>query len=163
MNEEAVYSAAKTWLRLKGWDVIGGQPPSGTDHLPVIEIKNDAVHEKGSRGAYKPDLVALKDATIAFIECKPKYDFDDHHKLESILGSHRRLRSAWNEIRRRNIEAEGLVLAFEDMRFVGILAHDALHTISQQEVVGLLRCSAGNPLDVELVPAEAWAKISNGP
>jgi len=40
MTEDEVYVRAKRLLREQGWDILGGQPPRGTDSLPVIEVKS---------------------------------------------------------------------------------------------------------------------------
>lgn len=65
--EKSVYNGTKNWLLNNGFSILAGQPPRGVDHLPVIEIKNPT-GEKGSRDAYKPDLVAYKDEMFFIIE-----------------------------------------------------------------------------------------------
>ncbi|CAM3447140.1 hypothetical protein [Pseudostreptobacillus hongkongensis] len=97
LTEEEVYNGAKRWLRKNGFDVIAGQPARGVDHLPVIEIKNPT-GDKGSKYAYKPDLVAYKDNIFYIIECKPGYDSDDNSKINDVLVSETRLKSFYTEI-----------------------------------------------------------------
>ena len=40
LNETQVFILVRNHLLENNWQVIGGQPPSGTDHLPVIEIRD---------------------------------------------------------------------------------------------------------------------------
>lgn len=163
MKEEEVYVAAKRWLKRESWEILGGQPPSGTDHLPVIEIKDDRQARNGSLGAYKPDLVAMKGVVVALIECKPNFDSNDHQKLKDVLGSLRRLSSLWNEICLRYPSHVASRMQFKRIEFVGMLAHSAGGTVAPLRSVGLLRCAGLRPADVELVPAESWtASLSTG-
>lgn len=97
LTEEEVYNGAKNWLQNNGFLILAGQPPRGVDHLPVIEIKNPT-GEKGSRNAYKPDIVAYKEGEFYIIECKPKYDLGDDMKLHNILSSHDRLFLFYREL-----------------------------------------------------------------
>lgn len=157
MKEEEIYVAVKWWLKRESWDVLGGQPPSGTDHLPVIEIKDDLQAQRGSLGAYKPDLVAMKGFVVALIECKPNYDLNDHQKLNDVLSSWRRLRSLWNEICLRYPSGVVSAIEFKDIEFVGILAHSSVGTVAPLRSVGLLRCAGLSPAEIELVPAQSWA------
>ena len=97
LTEEEVYNGSKRWLRNNGYQVIAGQPARGVDHLPVIEIKLPS-GDKGSRDAYKPDLVAYKNGIFFIIECKPVYDDGDRRKILDTLGSKERLKSFYNEL-----------------------------------------------------------------
>lgn len=97
MTEEKVYLGSKNYLINNGYTVIAGQPPRGVDHLPVIEIK-DTNPDKGSKSAYKPDLVAYKNGTFFIIECKPSFSYDDYLKLKSILNSPIRIHNFYIEL-----------------------------------------------------------------
>lgn len=97
LSEEEVYNGAKRWLRKNGYQVLAGQPARGVDHLPVIEIKFPT-REKGSKNAYKPDLVAFKDHYFFIVECKPEYSRDDHSKILDVLHSPQRLQSLYAEL-----------------------------------------------------------------
>ena len=97
LSEEEVYLGAKRWLIQNGYSVLAGQPARGNDHLPVIEIKQPT-GEKGSRNAYKPDLVAFKDGSFYIIECKPEFNRDDLEKIRSILSSDIRERMFFQEL-----------------------------------------------------------------
>ena len=97
LTEEEVYNGAKRWLRKNGFLVIAGQPARGVDHLPVIEIKQPS-GDKGSRYAYKPDLVAYKDEVFYIIECKPGFDYGDLEKVNEVLNSTERKRNFFAEL-----------------------------------------------------------------
>lgn len=97
LTEEEVYNGTKNWLLNNGFSILAGQPPRGVDHLPVVEIKNPT-GEKGSRDAYKPDLVAYKNEIFFIIECKPKYDSGDDIKLHNVLSSQDRLFFFYREL-----------------------------------------------------------------
>ena len=105
LTEEEVYNGTKNWLLKNGFSVLAGQPPRGVDHLPVIEIKNPT-GEKGSRDAYKPDLVAYKNDEFHIIECKPKYDLGDDIKLHKTLSSPERLFFFYRELQQYKLLAK---------------------------------------------------------
>ncbi len=98
LTEEEVYNGAKRWLRKNGFSVIAGQPARGVDHLPVIEIKLPS-GDKGSRDAYKPDLVAYKDGVFYIVECKPEYNEGDRIKILEVLNSEERIKYFYNELK----------------------------------------------------------------
>jgi hypothetical protein len=112
MNEGQVYLSASRYLRESGWIIIGGQPPAGTDHLPVIEIKDPDHLGKGSKGSFKPDLVAWDGAILLLVELKPKFSTSDRSKLFRTLEDPRRIRALWREISQRDIrDSEGMRIA----------------------------------------------------
>lgn len=98
LSEEEVYNGSKRWLINNGYAIIAGQPARGVDHLPVIEIKMPS-GDKGSRDAYKPDLVAFKDDLFFIIECKPEYNDSDRIKILNILNSEERLYNFYVELK----------------------------------------------------------------
>lgn len=98
LTEEEVYNGAKRWLQQNGYIVLAGQPARGVDHLPVIEIKLPS-GDKGSRDAYKPDLLAFRDGIFYIIECKPAYNDGDRLKVLDVLRSDERLRHLYHELR----------------------------------------------------------------
>ena len=97
LSEEEVYNGAKRWLRKNGYMVIAGQPARGVDHLPVIEIKLPS-GDKGSRDAYKPDLIAFKEGIFYIVECKPEFDAGDRIKIIDVLESKERLHNFYTEL-----------------------------------------------------------------
>lgn len=101
LTEEEVYNGTKRLLQRKGYVLLGGQPPRGVNHLPVIEVKSGTNDDKGSRDAYKPDLIAFNQDFFLIIECKPVYCGKDIDKLEEILGSEKRINSLFEELRQR--------------------------------------------------------------
>lgn len=104
MSETRVYLLTKRYLRGAGWEIVGGQPPNGTDSFPVIEISSPSVTEKGSKGSFKPDLIAVRrsDWVMTIIECKPAYSQPDVQKLaEAILPD--RLKLLYRELNQRGI------------------------------------------------------------
>lgn len=101
-----LYISTKRQLKKDSWILLGGQPPSGTDHLPVIEIKQDHENNSGSKNSFKPDLVAYKENQIRVFEIKPKYSESDEVKLISFLRDERRIASFWAEIEARSISKQ---------------------------------------------------------
>lgn len=126
VREEAVYIAAKRWFRANYWSIIAGQPPSGCDHFPVVEIKDPEKRELGSRGAFKPDLIVIKDRTILVTECKPQHSDADAEKLRAFLQSAARRRLLYEEItQRRLLVKRGIAMTYAefDAGLAGVLAH----------------------------------------
>lgn len=112
MDETFVYQSVCRYLSRLGWTLLGGQPPSGTDHLPVIEVKDPGNMGKGSKGSYKPDLVAWHDQTLLLVELKPRFSPSDRSKLLKILNDEGRKRALWREIaQRRLVDTEGTPVA----------------------------------------------------
>ncbi|MDZ4655051.1 MAG: hypothetical protein U1F44_04160 [Coriobacteriia bacterium] len=126
MTESEVYLRSKKLLRRLGWTLVGGQPPSGCDHLPVIEIKDPARTTKGSRGAYKPDLVAVLGSRLLLVECKPEHDDGDVTKLRAVIEDQGRRQALVDEMLQRGLlkrhsittSAEELIAGIE-----GAVAH----------------------------------------
>ena len=104
INETTVFIAVKNFLLKNDWLVIGGQPPSGTDPLPVIEIRDPMYRGKGSKGSYKPDLIAWHKSTLFVIELKPLFNQPDRDKVNQVLNSPERIRSLWESLIQRNID-----------------------------------------------------------
>ena len=102
-NETKVFISVRKFLLENNWLVIGGQPPSGTDHLPVIEIRDPLHKGKGSKGSYKPDLIAWHEANLIIIELKPTFNQPDRNKVNEVLKSEERIRSLWESLIQRNI------------------------------------------------------------
>lgn len=122
VNETFLYIRLKRFLRASGWSVVGGQPPSGTDHIPVLEIKAGSGLAKGSLGSFKPDLVACYGTRVIVVEIKPKFNLEDVQKLREFLASDERRRNFLLELRQRGI----LDSAFERddaLEFEGAICH----------------------------------------
>lgn len=103
MREDEIYVITKKWFKQKGFIAIAGQPPNGCDNIPTIEIKDILNHNKGSKGAYKPDLVFANEDNIIIVECKPLHDDDDEKKLLGILENNSRISLLYEELTQRNI------------------------------------------------------------
>jgi hypothetical protein len=103
LNETQVFIIVRNHLLESGWQVLGGQPPSGTDHLPVIEIRDPTHQGKGSKGSYKPDLIAWHDSNLLIIELKPSFNRGDRDKVIKVLESPDRVKSLWESLIQRNI------------------------------------------------------------
>lgn len=118
--------AAKRALKGWGFQLLAGQPPSGCDHLPVVEVKDPERIGIGSKGAYKPDLIAHRAGVFLIVECKPEHDDGDAEKLRGILASPARLKLLYEEIRLRRIFDRHKVITDADhfqARLRGCLAH----------------------------------------
>ena len=106
MSEDEIYVYTKEWLIKKGYEILGGQPPNGSDDFPVVEIKKERNQDKGSKGSFKPDLIAKNSQEILVIECKPKYDEDDEEKLNQVLASNKRQQLFIEELLQRKLITE---------------------------------------------------------
>lgn len=103
LNETQIFILVREYLLGNNWQVIGGQPPSGTDHLPVIEIKDPMYKGNGSKGSYKPDLIAWHDSMLFIIELKPHFNKRDREKVNQVLNSPERIGSLWESLIERNL------------------------------------------------------------
>ena len=102
-SETQVYLRVKKFLADSNWSVVAGQPPSGSDHLPVIEIKDPLIRSKGSLGSFKPDMLAWRENILLIVELKSMFTLSDVDKLNTILDSEERKSELWDEINSRNL------------------------------------------------------------
>jgi hypothetical protein len=126
MREDGVYLATKRFLKANGWLMLAGQPPNGCDHLPVVEIKAPNRTEKGSKGTYKPDLIAYRKGVLLLVECKPVHDEGDAQKLRGILMDSSRCQELITELVQRNIlNRHQIKVAIDELQsgIRGALAH----------------------------------------
>lgn len=103
LTEGEIYFYLKKYLTLHGWEIIGGEPPDGSDDIRRIEIRNKDHKGIGSTGSLKIDLMCFKGGIVLLIEIKPKYSLSDIEKLNLILNN--RLEDLFSALRERcNIE-----------------------------------------------------------
>jgi len=124
-KEVEVYLAVKKYLNKNDFIVLAGQPPNGCDDVPVLEIKDPVLKEKGSKGAFKPDLIAYKEGQIIIIECKAKFDIRDQEKLMKVKKCIKRKEMIFNEIVGRSIfKRNGISeIEFKKLEFRFAVAH----------------------------------------
>lgn len=103
MREDEVYVGTKIWFKKNGFTPLAGQPPNGCDNIPTIEIKDIKNLDKGSKGAFKPDLVFGNPSYLVLVECKPLDDKLDEIKLLEVLSNKNRQRLLYDEIVQRGI------------------------------------------------------------
>ncbi len=126
LSETDVYLAAKAFLLRTGWALLAGQPPDGCDHLPVVEVKASNRVGIGSKGAFKPDLIAARREAILIIEAKPRESDADAEKLRTLLGDTTRTDALYRElVQRRLFVRKGLDISKDEFRGItfGALAH----------------------------------------
>lgn len=146
MREADVYICTKDALRARGWVIVAGQPPGGTDHLPVVEIKDPLNLLKGSGGAFKPDLVAWYRPWLLIGECKLAPDASDVRKLRAVLADPARKVAFAAELRGRSI-------LDEDFAMYGFIAHATRAVIALADL-GTIICPGDGP-SIHL-PASEW-------
>jgi|GEM_PF-1570510 len=128
LTEDEVYVAAKNLIKKHGWTIIAGQPPNGCDHLPVVEIKSSHRIGIGSKGAFKPDLIAVKKGVFIIVECKPAHSEKDADKIRNALADPLRTQLLYQELLQRRIfDRCGIKVSEEDfkLKIFGALAHSA--------------------------------------
>jgi hypothetical protein len=112
VKEDEIYLLTKKWIIGFDFQILGGQPPNGTDRFPVIEIKSDDHEQKGSQRSFKPDLVVATESELIVVECKPRFSDSDVAKLREISESNLRINALIREIRqRRSLERRSHGLA----------------------------------------------------
>ncbi len=84
MSEGQIYYFLKHFLLNKGWTLLAGEPPDGSDNVCRIEIRNKNRIGIGSKGSYKIDLIFLRKDILFLIELKPQYNQGDIDKLNEI-------------------------------------------------------------------------------
>ena len=103
LTEPEIYLLLKSWLRKHARRILGGEPPGGTNDIPIIEIKDSEHKMKGSKGSRKIDLVAFRDSYFLLIEVKEIYSYPDIKKLNEIV-TERKWRIAFlNALREKRI------------------------------------------------------------
>lgn len=97
-DETFVHVAIRNYLKAKGWTLISGQYPGGSDdELHVFNIFDPELakdespdHRRHSAGKFVPDLIVYKDKTLLVIEAKPEYSISDKEKLTQLLSVKRK-------------------------------------------------------------------------
>jgi len=84
MSEGKIYYFLKNFLLDKGWKLLAGEPPGGSDNVCRIEIRSKDRVGIGSKGSYKIDLIFLSKNTLFLIELKPRYNQGDVNKLNEV-------------------------------------------------------------------------------
>lgn len=99
MSEGKIYYYLKQFLLDKGWKLLAGEPPDGSNNVCRIEIRDKDKVGIGSKGSYKIDLIFLHKKTLFLIELKPQYNQGDINKLNEITT--RRLDDLFNALKER--------------------------------------------------------------
>lgn len=92
-----VHVSVREFLRNRGWLLVAGQFPNGSDtELATLNVKDPALARdrspdprRHSLNKYVPDLVACKDLVMLIIEMDARYSVKDEHKLEILLSERR--------------------------------------------------------------------------
>ena len=103
IREDEIYVRIKQFLTSKGWIVIGGEPPNGTNNIPRIELKDMETKEKGSKGSKKIDLVFFKDGYFLLNELKSIFNQKDVNKLNEITQNEKWRKSFINALYEKKI------------------------------------------------------------
>lgn len=96
-TEGHIHVVMRDVLRQKGWTLVAGEFPGGSDHelypLNVVDpvVARDASPDprRHSLGELIPDLVALRGANLFVGEAKVSYNEGDRRKLEILLSQRR--------------------------------------------------------------------------
>jgi hypothetical protein len=96
-SEAFVHRAVRRYLAARGWTLVAGQWPGGSDDtLHVLYVVDSTVARdlspdprRHSLDKFVPDLVALKNGALLIVEAKPGYSQSDFDKLERLLGDRR--------------------------------------------------------------------------
>lgn len=93
VTESHVHVFMREFLKNRGWLLIAGEYPNGSDdELSVLSISDPTIARdnspsprRHSTGEIIPDLVAYKNGVILIIEAKVDYSFADKKKLNNLL------------------------------------------------------------------------------
>ena len=103
LNENKVFQYSKEILENNNYQIIAEDPPSGSGFLPFLEIKEISNTEKGSKGSYKPDIVAANSDEIVVVECKGKFAQRDVEKLIEIKFDENRNLQLYEQFKEKNL------------------------------------------------------------
>lgn len=82
ITEEQVTKAILNWLESNGWQIITFDfPQSGTGYSLH---PNEELRTTKNKGAFIPDIVAIKNKTVLFFENKDKFVLSDFLKVEEL-------------------------------------------------------------------------------
>lgn len=110
LSESELYVYSKRFLRSRGWTLVGGEPPGGSDGLPRVEAKHPEKTVKGSAGSKKVDVIAYREGSLLLLELKSTFDARDVEKLDELVGEPRWRRSLLDACEERNaFERAGVV------------------------------------------------------
>ena len=118
LNETEIYLLVKNWLIDKNWQIIGAEPPGGTNHIPRIELHDPEYKLKGSKGSKKIDIVAYKNNFFLLLELKDDYSkiSSDVKKLNTIVSEKKWLNAFYKSVSERKIPIlESLETDLEDV------------------------------------------------
>lgn len=97
IDEGYIHLAVREFLKGKGWKLVAGQLPGGSDDEcytlnvtdPVFACDNSPDHRRRSDNKLVPDLLALNGSDLLIVEMKPYYSVDDELKLLTLLSDRR--------------------------------------------------------------------------
>ena len=82
ITEEQATKAILDWLEGNGWQIICFDfPQSGTG---VSLHPNEELRTTKNKGAFIPDIVAIKNGTVIFFENKDRFVLDDFIKVQDL-------------------------------------------------------------------------------
>ena len=128
LREDLIHFAVRRFLKERGWQLVAGQYPNGSDDElhplnivdPLLACDNSPDHRRHSKNKFVPDLVACKGSNMLIVEMKPTYSRKDEAKLIKLLSERRpHLLSALEDL----VETRGVKLQSEiaDLVFVPAL------------------------------------------
>jgi len=86
LNESEIYLSIKKWLKENEWVILGGEPPGGTNDIPLLELKDIDYMGKGSKGSKKIDVISYQNGFFLLLELKSRFSYSDVRKLNEIVG-----------------------------------------------------------------------------
>src|SRR5687768_6366922 len=92
LREDIIHFYMRRDLRARGWELLGGQYPNGSDdELPAFSVMDPLLardrspdHRRHSLNKVVPDLVARNGGLVLVVEAKPTYDREDELKLIAL-------------------------------------------------------------------------------
>lgn len=83
ITEEQLTKIILTWLENNGWEIICFDfPQAGTG---ILLHPNNNIRSTKNKGSIIPDIVAIKNKTVVFIEDKDRFSPDDFLKVEELI------------------------------------------------------------------------------
>lgn len=143
VDEEQVFQSIRMALEARGWSILAGQAARGSTDLPVVQARVGTT--KGSKGAFKPDLVVSKAGYLLVLELKPRFSQADVAKCATLANCDRLVDSLLVDLSsRRRWPTDRVGRPQRPTQFLTGVAYQGLPVQLQQSVCFAMSSTVGN-------------------